>query len=99
MMILMIIIGMRARKVAEMNYRADKVIEKGNLVIKEKKKSLRKKREIETDEDGDEAEVEEEEHLIDDQDVKKFYWDGKGRFADAKKLAEILEEVCDLNQL
>ena len=36
---------------------------------------------------------EEEPDLIDDDDVIKFRWDGKGRFMDLPKLASTLEEA------
>jgi hypothetical protein len=46
------IIGNRARKITEGNYRTEKIIERGKIVLKDKKRFFRKK---DADEEGDEV--------------------------------------------
>ena len=63
------LIGARARKIAEVNYRTDKIIERGKAVLKDKKKFFRKK---DVDEEGEEQQVEEEGDHIDDDEGKNI---------------------------
>ena len=67
--IFILVIGARARKIAEVNYRTDKIIERGKAVLKDKKKFFRKK---DVDEEGEEQQVEEEGDHIDDDEGKNI---------------------------
>ena len=63
----MFLIGIRAGKIAEVNYNSAKTIERGRAVMKDKKKFFRKKV---TDEE--EEEVEDEGDHIDDDEGKQL---------------------------
>ena len=63
--------GIRAGKIAEVNYNQAKTIERGRAVMKEKKKFFRKKVTEEEGEEGEE-EVEDEGDHIDDEEGKLY---------------------------
>ena len=67
----LLLVGIRAGKIAEVNYNQAKTIERGRAVMKEKKKFFRKKVTEEEGEEGEE-EVEDEGDHIDDEEGKHY---------------------------